>query len=126
MIRLIALVAGLLVSTSKLSAAPFTECPAKAFLVQDTTARLHGVNLATGLEQLAVSGLPNIDFFVGDVSPARFRITSSRGCKPRGGFGDETQARALRSDSRSQGDRTRRDRLHGEQWHRRCVAIRET
>ena len=32
--------------------APFTECPSEAFLVQDTMARLYGVDLATGHYQL--------------------------------------------------------------------------
>lgn len=113
MIRILFPCIALMLSTQSALAAPFTECPAKAFLVQDTTARLYGVNLATGLtgeiagdlgttgkvnavgfnfhdryiygwgyewrtlvrfgedfqlEQLPVSGLPDVDFFVGDVS----------------------------------------------------------
>ena len=37
-----------LFSCLSLQAAPFDTCPSKAFLVQDTTARLYGVNLVSG------------------------------------------------------------------------------
>ena len=102
-----------LFSSLSVQAAPFDTCPSKAFLVQDTTARLYGVNLVSGsapelendmgtsskvngigfsvhdrylygwgyeagtlvrigkdfqVEALPLSGAPNQNFYVGDVS----------------------------------------------------------
>lgn len=101
------------ISGSPVHAAPFDQCPSEAFLIQDSVARIYGVNLATGfyeelsndmgttgkingigfnnfdqyiygwgyefgsiikfgsdltVEIVPVSGLPNTNFYVGDVS----------------------------------------------------------
>ena len=41
-----------IVFCANIKASPFSECPTEAFLVQDTTARLYGVRLATGYYNL--------------------------------------------------------------------------
>jgi len=58
------LAAGLLlltVTTDITAAQPFESCPSQAFLIQDTTPRLYGVDLATGHVSLLSDNLGTTD-----------------------------------------------------------------